>query len=125
MTHDSDSRPAELDPELMEHWRRRRQQVDPAVAERLAAARQQAVALLDGPERKALPRLLPWGAALTSAAALLLAIVFWPGPGDSGLAPLPLVDADELAAARDLELLEELEFIAWLDEQQADHAPAG
>jgi len=125
MTHDSDARPPELDPRLMEHWRRRRQQVDPAVAERLAAARRQAVALLDGPQPSALPRLLPWGAAVTSAAALLLAIVFWPGARDGSLAPLPLVDADELAAAQDLELLEELEFIAWLDEQQADHAPAG
>jgi len=125
MTHDSDSRPAELDPELMEHWRRRRRQVDPAVAERLAAARRQAVALLDGPEQTAAPRFLPWGAALTSAAALLLAVVFWPGANDGALAPLPPMDADELAAAQDLELLEELEFIAWLDEQQADHAPAG
>jgi len=126
MTQDRDpGQPQELDPALIEHWRQRRRQVDPEVAHRLAAARHRAVALLDEPSQPALPRLLPWGSALAGAAALALAIGLWPGSGDEGLAPLPLVDADEMAAAQDLELLEELEFIAWLDEQQADHAPAG
>jgi hypothetical protein len=93
--------------------------LDAATRARLGRARRQAVAALpgrQGPGRWLVP------ATMVAAAALVAVLVFRPEP--VGMAPAPGVEAVadlELLAsgemvAGDLEMLEDLEFFAWLDE---------
>lgn len=83
--------------------------VSPEVAARLQAARRQAVEIADQPT----PAVSPWprvaGVSGALAAALLVAVVVRT-PTDT----LPRMPAEELAAAQEAELLEELEFVAWM-----------
>jgi hypothetical protein len=63
-----------------------------------------------------------------AAACLLLAMVFVPWPPQSGPAPVPGVDTaasagtdlDLVLAADDLDVIEDLEFYAWLQQQSRD-----
>ena len=91
--------------------RLRRDEVDvaPDIAARLQAARRQAVEIADQqvPAASPWPRLAGVGGVL--AAALLVAVVVRT-PTDT----LPRMAAEELAAAQEAELLEELEFVAWM-----------
>lgn len=87
--------------------------LDDLTSARLAALRRTAL------EQRArrMPGWLPGGGVAVAAAALL-AVVIWNGtserlnglPGDPGL----------LAQVEDLELIEELEFYAWLDEIESN-----
>ena len=88
------------------------------IADRLAAARRAAVAEADSASRI---NWFPLGGAL--AAALLIVALFVPRADDR----LPLLNEQELAAAQDVELLEELEFVAWLVamEEDADEPETG
>lgn len=87
------------------------------VQARLDGIRRAAVASLDTRTVTAPGPWLPFGAL--TATLLLVGIVA--STGD--VVTLPALD-DELtfAAAQDRELLEDLEFLAWLDEQDVDHA---
>lgn len=89
------------------------------VAERLGNVRREAVALLDeAPSR--------WSAALgwpglatgmvTTALVGTIGLWVYLGPGADPLA-VPLVTEPEVAIVQDMELLEELEFLAWLEEE--------
>jgi hypothetical protein len=92
--------------------------LDAATRARLNRARQQAVAAIParpGPGRWLLP------AAAVAVAGLVAVLVFRPDPGVGPTAPGTAAVADlELLlpgdAAADLEMLEDLEFYAWLDE---------
>ncbi|MEM1439498.1 MAG: hypothetical protein AAF545_04885 [Pseudomonadota bacterium] len=88
--------------------------VDPDVAARLRAARQEAVYLVDSAHRKRAPWLAPAGGLV---AASVVAVVLLRDPG---MQPMPALDETEMAAAAELELLEELEMLAWLDEEMLD-----
>lgn len=96
--------------------RQHAEQVPPEVADRLRAMRRAAVAELDVRSTRAGSGwLLPAGVA---AAGLALTLALLTGDPES---PAPgavlLADTDELAAVAELEVLEELEFLAWLEEE--------
>lgn len=112
------------DEALAGELRRRAEQVPPEVAERLAHMRRAAVTELDRSES----RFRSWGthrfwvtglAGAAAALALTLALLL-PRAEEPGPEALLLADADELAAMSNLELLEELEFLAWLEQEQLD-----
>ena len=88
--------------------------VDPDVATRLRAARQEAVYIADRKTRQSVPWLAPAGGVV---AAAVVATVMLREPE---LAPMPALDEAEMAAAAEIELLEELEMLAWLDEDMLD-----
>ena len=82
------------------------------VRARLTAARRRAVASLDAPP-KAPARWLPVGALATTLLAVFLGVaVQRPSP--------PLVDEQQLATVEDMDLLMDLEFVAWLDTDNVD-----
>jgi hypothetical protein len=88
------------------------QSLPPDVIARLAASRRAAVAAV--PERPVYvpPTWLPVGAM---AATLVAAVLLRPAMDGDGVTPL-LDDDIQLAAAENLDLLENLEFAAWMDE---------
>jgi hypothetical protein len=101
-----------------ERLRRSAEDIDAATASRLNRVRQAALAEMPG-RRRGGPWLVP---ALSTAAVTALAIGLWltrdPGPGlrpDAPVAVEAAGDMDLLLAADSLEMLEDLEFYAWLD----------
>jgi hypothetical protein len=112
---DGDEHFARMAGELL---RRSADDIDAATASRLNRARQAALAAMPG-RRPGRAWLLP---ALSTAAVGALAVGLWlnrsPDPGPPA-GPAPAVesaaDLDLLLAADSLEMLEDLEFYAWLD----------
>ncbi len=98
---------------VREHLTQHEDGVDELTAARLQALRKQA---LEHRPRQGL-RWFP-AAGLATAAAAVLAVVVWQHH-DSGL-PLSADDWELLAAGEEIELIEEWEFYAWLEEQQAN-----
>jgi hypothetical protein len=90
---------------------------DGATRSRLNQARSRAMAELDGSRRSIPAAWLPAGAATAAAVALLAWLLVRPPDGDTVLTPTLATDLDILLETDDLELIEELEFYAWLDEQ--------
>ena len=89
--------------------------VSPAVRERLRQARMQAVALADSKvSRPAGMQWLPLGGAV-AAGVLAVALL-----RDPALPPLPAMDEQELEAANNIALLDDLALLAWLEEQDVD-----
>jgi len=98
--------------------KRRAEQLDGRTRSRLAGARRQALAR--GRRRASMPM---WVTAGASAAALALAVGLWsgaPGPAPGSAAPQIAEDMDLLLSEENLELLEDLEFYAWMDALDAD-----
>lgn len=82
--------------------------LDAEVIERLAAARRLAVNGM--PRARSAPA--RWQPALAMAATLSMTFVLW---SQIALPPLPLVDDPlETVVAQEMELLEDLEFAAWM-----------
>ena len=121
--HTPGSTPPEEDDllRLAREWRDAPGAVPPAeVLDGLRAARKRALAATPvQPSRRAFHA--PWyaGAALASFALVALLVS---RTGEAPIAPASLEDPVYQALAPDLELLEELEFIAWLAEQPAEDA---
>ena len=91
-------------------------QVPDAVRQRLADARRTAVNAADtGVSMRWAPLM---GASALASAALLVVLVLPQSASQS----LPLLEASEMAAAQELELLEELEFVAWMLAEEKDNA---
>lgn len=90
---------------------------DNDVLERLSAARREAVAVADVRKgRSGLSR--PWGFGIGGSAAtvaLLLAVFL-----DSGEQKYPPLDDVDFTVAQEAELLEDLEFVAWMLAVEAD-----
>ena len=90
--------------------------VPPEVAERLVAMRRAAVQELE--ERSSSQWQTPWfwaPAGATAIVVLTLGLFLY-----TGNTPGPMfndLDEAQLAAAQDMELLEELEFLAWMEEE--------
>ncbi len=101
-----------------------REALPPEVRERLGAMRREAVALAEAGQSEPLLRRWFGGLSLATTAAAGLALVLAIGvwltvlPAD-GPEPLPAITETEAAVMQDLELLEDLEFIAWLEEESA------
>src|SRR5262245_5977943 len=84
----------------------------PEVVSRLAAIRRDAVAAVPEAPVYVPTSWLPVGAL---AATLVAAVLLRPGMDGDGMAPL-FDDDIQVAAAENLDLLENLEFAAWMDE---------
>ncbi|MGE0623794.1 MAG: hypothetical protein AB7I04_08750 [Pseudomonadales bacterium] len=99
--------------------------VDPAVAARLAAMRREAVAMAEDAAFNPtwLDRLFAPGGLAAAGAVLGLTVAAWIAlrPTDDSLV-LPVLAESEIAVVQELELLEELEFLAWLEEEEIDGA---
>lgn len=92
-----------------------RQELAPEIAARLARARQRAVASADVPIPRTPATWLPASAlAMTLLVVGLLSVSI-----DRGMAP-PLEDLPQLTAVEDIDLLMNLEFVAWLDSDNVD-----
>jgi hypothetical protein len=118
----SDNKTHSLD-ELTRDLRARNSRAREEVADRLRITRQDAVALVDRP-RRTTRFWIPAGFA-TSAAAVLVTIALAPppDPGVEGIEPLPInLAADELAVINDMDVLEDLEFLAWMEEEASSAA---
>ncbi len=101
--------------------RAEREQLPADVRSRLAASRRDAVAILEdsetGTQGWSLAALLAPRGLAVAAAASVAAIALWVGLSTPEDPALPLISAPEVAVVQDLELLEELEFLAWLEEE--------
>ena len=103
--------------------RRSAEDIDAATASRLNRARQAALEQL--PNRRRTPHwLVP---ALSTAAVGALAVGLWLSPSVDRDSPVPgapatltAADMDLLLADDSLEMLEDLEFYAWLDADRSD-----
>jgi hypothetical protein len=84
------------------------------VTQKLADARREAVALADiradHKGRSGLPQWSRWAGVGAMAAGVLVVAVLLRGPLDS----MPVADDLDLVVAQEVELLEELEFVAWM-----------
>src|SRR4030095_6359871 len=91
--------------------------LDPAVADRLAAMRRAAVAALDVPRAAEVARWIP----ASAAAGMLVAVGLF--AWSVRIPDLPVFDDDEsVLAAQDLDLLDDIEFVAWMVAQDGDDA---
>jgi hypothetical protein len=91
--------------------------VDSSVADRLAAVRRAAVAALDVPRAAEVARWIP----ASAAAGMLVAVGMF--AWSVRIPDLPVFDDDEaVLAAQDLDLLDDIEFVAWMVEQDGDDA---
>lgn len=93
------------------------QQVSTAIQDRLAVARREAVTVADRTQASRWNKYIGPG-ALASAALVLVLVVARPATEQNlqnQIADLlPLIEETDMAAAQDAELLEELEFVAWM-----------
>ncbi len=96
--------------------------LDAATQSRLTQARVRALAELAPRRPWGLRSLLPVGAAAAAALAAWIALV--PHAPNQPVQPAALGDLDVLTAAEDLQLIEELEFFAWLEAQPEFEAAA-
>ena len=92
------------------------QTLAPDLAGRLAAARRRAVASVDSPIPRAPSQWIPVGALATTLLTVGIGFAL-----NNNIAP-PLDDEQQLATVEDIDLLMDLEFVAWLD---ADGVDAG
>ena len=86
----------------------------PELAGRLAAARHRAVASVDVPILRAPSGWVPAGALAATLLTVGLSVAL-----DNDIAP-PLDDEQQLATVADMDLLMDLEFVAWLDTDNVD-----
>jgi hypothetical protein len=100
-------------------------ELDARTRSKLNQARQRAVAELQHPARPMMRRLLLPAGGLAVATAAIVVAVFSAG-GDGAAGAVPLDDLDIVAGADNLEMIEDVEFYAWLAEQggaaAADHS---
>jgi len=104
-------------------YRRRAAALEPEVRKRLAKARREALARAERPAGRGLrlPVLVPAGAAAAVAAAAVILLIRQPGT-DTDYAPLagtsePAEDMEILLGSEELELLDDLDFYLWLEDE--------
>ena len=94
--------------------------VPPAIAERLAAARREAVELADAQSDGHTG--LGWWPKLAGASAVAVAALAWVMLPGTTPERLPVWEDTEMAAAAEAELLEDLEFVAWMIAMEDERA---
>lgn len=104
-------------------YRRRAAALEPEVRKRLAEARREALARAERPAGRGLRLsvLVPAGAAAAVAAAAVILLIRQPGT-DTDYAPLagtsePAEDMEILLGSEELELLDDLDFYLWLEDE--------
>jgi len=104
-------------------YRRRADALEPEVRKRLAEARREALARAERPAGSGLrlPVLVPAGAAAAVAAAAVILLIRQPGT-DTDYASLagtsePAEDMEILLGSEELELLDDLDFYLWLEDE--------
>lgn len=111
--------PDELDPAAAQrvraHLEQGAQQLNVYTVQRLAQARAAALQGARAP-RRARRWLLPLGAAVTAALVVSVTLHSMRTP-DRAVAEVVTLDLDLLTSRDDLELYQELEFYAWLDDE--------
>jgi hypothetical protein len=90
------------------------QTLRPDLVERLGAARRRAVASVEAPIIRAPPSWVPVSALATTLLTVGLTVAI-----DNGATP-PFDDDVQIAAVEDMDLLMDLEFVAWLDTDNLD-----
>jgi hypothetical protein len=97
------------------------ERLDAATLSRLNRQRRTALAALDG---RAATRWQLWLPATGVVAAVTMSLLLWQRDGAPLVPPVDAAaDLDILIADENLEMLEELEFYAWLESEQAEPAP--
>ncbi len=111
----SDKQNDEFEQRAREALRRSELDLEPARMQQLQQARREAVAAAERSlSNQSVSRLwwwLPTGAVAT--VALVVGLMISPGPE-----PIPVLDPLAMSAAQDMDLLTELEFVAWMLEQE-------
>ena len=90
--------------------------LDAATLSRLNRGRQAALAELERPNRQ----WLRWMPATGVAAAVLLVMITFRGPGEIDFINPPVTDLEILLSEESIEMLEVLEFYSWLDTQELE-----
>lgn len=90
------------------------QTLAPELAGRLAAARHRAIAAIDPPVPRAPSQWVPAGALATTLLTVAIGFAL-----NNNIAP-PLDDEQQFATVEDMDLLMDLEFVAWLDTDGVD-----
>ena len=90
--------------------------LDAATLSRLNRGRQAALAELEHPDRQ----WQRWMPATGVAAAVLLVMITFGGPGEIDVINAPATDLDILLSEESIEMLEDLEFYSWLDTQELE-----
>lgn len=90
--------------------------LEPDVAARLRAARQEAVYIAERQSRRGswLRPLAPIGGVAAAGLAIVLLV------NEPSLQSMPALDDAEMAAAAEMEFLDDLEMLAWLDDEVLD-----
>ena len=88
--------------------------LDAATLSRLNRARQAALAELERPNRQ----WQRWMPATGVAAAVVLVMITFGGPGENDVISAPATDLDILLSEESIEMIEDLEFYSWLDTQE-------
>lgn len=106
-----------------QHLRDAEQQVPSDVQLKLQAARRAAVMAAEQADQQA-QTLSPWYAFGASSGVLAAAAVVIVLMSNPAMMELPNLNEQELAAAQEVELLEDLEFVAWmLAMEETDETP--
>lgn len=112
-----------LEDRARELYQRQQDQLEPAVRRRLSEARRQALAAAarrSGP-RLSLPVLVPAGAAAAVVAGLMIMLSRQPAPEEDytqlAAADPQADDMEILLGHEELELLDDLDFYLWLDDE--------
>jgi len=119
----SDQQPdPELELRMQRAIRSAQDEIAPEVAERLAAMRRNAVAEFETRGRRRLQRIwIPLSAAAAAAASIAIVAGLLLFRSNGAVPAMPAEpDAPEFTAAQELEVLADLEFLAWLDEEASD-----
>ena len=128
---DKDERAAEpFEGRLARTLAAEREALTPEVRERLGAMRREAVRLAEAEERDPPWRrwfgVMPMAATAAAGLTFALAMGVWlSAVPEAGPEPLPALSEAEAALMQDLELLEDLEFLAWLEEDGLEEESAG
>jgi len=123
MTKDSDQQPdTELELRMQRAIRSAQNEIAPEVAERLATMRRSAVAEFEARGRRRIQRSwIPLSAAAAAVASTALVAGMFLFRGNGPVPAMPAEpDAPEFSAAQELDVLADLEFLAWLEEEASD-----
>jgi hypothetical protein len=90
--------------------------LDAGTLSRLNRGRQAALAELESPTKA----WIRWAPAPGLAAAVLMAVVMFRGPGDVDVISAPASDFEMLLSEESIEMLEDLEFYSWLATQELE-----